>query len=695
MTLIQDQPSPFDRRTHPRITATLPVRIKLVSTAVSQYMEGHTVNISKGGAAVISERPLQKGKYISLTIHSSTDIKELEFLAEIMWCNALLERECYQFGVKFLETYNENMRILEQIIEEKTILEPEKSSRLTVITPKIVSEPIKYKNRFGKSIIGMYDHYQSATFRQPFIIIPPAHGETKRNSIMLGYYLAKNNFNVIRYDNTNHLGESDGEIYYTTLDMVKEDIMATLDYIQKQFGVNDIGIVVPSLTARVAFRVAKEDRRIKFLLSLMGVVNVRYTLNAVYQEDIIDMLLKGEDENRESFNILGFESNREYPLSAIRNNLHTLEGTIEDINSIKAPVVFIAAENDAWIDITDVKSIFQRASAYPRELFIVPMAMHQFYENPGIVKEVLCNVVSYTIKYMCNEKVSIQEIEEPDLRTVAYQNRIEKERLKRYELTTEEEKQFWSKYLYKYIVVNKSPDYKEYLNTITKTLLSYREEKKILDAGCGPGHLGLWLLGKLGCINNKSLYHYVGVDFAESALCDAKRDFLKIRENIIDGQAPIPQFIHSYIVFDLDMKTDTDWHEKSENGSVLCFKDSTFDAVCCSLLVSYLKNPQGALKELFRVLKPGGKILVSSLKPYADLSIAFKRMIAEMNSKEEIEEARILLNSIGLIKEKEGEGHYQFFSEEELVRLVSRAGGEIVQSFKAFTNQINVVVAVK
>ena len=48
-------------------------------------------------------------------------------------------------------------------------------------------------------------------------------------------------------------------------------------------------------------------------------------------------------------------------------------------------------------------------------------------------------------------------------------------------------------------------------------------------------------------------------------------------------------------------------------GSVyeLPFKDNEFEIVLCMVVMEHLENPQKAIKEMHRVLKPGGKILVS------------------------------------------------------------------------------------
>ncbi|MEN2281628.1 class I SAM-dependent methyltransferase [Algoriphagus sp. SE2] len=49
---------------------------------------------------------------------------------------------------------------------------------------------------------------------------------------------------------------------------------------------------------------------------------------------------------------------------------------------------------------------------------------------------------------------------------------------------------------------------------------------------------------------------------------------------------------------------------KQMDAEILSFKNSSFDMVTCSLGLMYLPDPDRALQEMYRVLKPGGKVVV-------------------------------------------------------------------------------------
>ncbi|MBI4838936.1 MAG: methyltransferase domain-containing protein, partial [Nitrospirae bacterium] len=139
---------------------------------------------------------------------------------------------------------------------------------------------------------------------------------------------------------------------------------------------------------------------------------------------------------------------------------------------------------------------------------------------------------------------------------------------------------------------------------------------------------------------------------------------------------------------------DNLWDSARSNSGIY-FGNNTFDKICCSLLISYLKTPQFLLKEFFRVLKPNGKIIISSLKPYADLSQIYYNFTSQTKNRRELERARKLLSDAGIIKQKESQGYYQFYSEKELIQLLKKTSFKNIKCYRAFGNQANIAFASK
>jgi ubiquinone/menaquinone biosynthesis C-methylase UbiE len=105
--------------------------------------------------------------------------------------------------------------------------------------------------------------------------------------------------------------------------------------------------------------------------------------------------------------------------------------------------------------------------------------------------------------------------------------------------------------------------------------------RRILDAGCGSGPL-FEALRDRGAI-------MTGIDKSAGMLEQARRRL---------GD-------------DADLQV-------AELGSPLPFPDDTFDDVTASLVLHYLQDWGPALAELWRVLKPGGRLIVSVNHPFAE-----------------------------------------------------------------------------
>jgi ubiquinone/menaquinone biosynthesis C-methylase UbiE len=105
--------------------------------------------------------------------------------------------------------------------------------------------------------------------------------------------------------------------------------------------------------------------------------------------------------------------------------------------------------------------------------------------------------------------------------------------------------------------------------------------RRILDAGCGSGPL-FAALRERGAI-------VTGIDKSAGMLEIARRR--------LGGDA--------------DLRV-------AELGSALPFPDDTFDDVTASLVLHYLEDWGPALAELRRVLKPGGRLIVSVDHPFAE-----------------------------------------------------------------------------
>ncbi len=107
--------------------------------------------------------------------------------------------------------------------------------------------------------------------------------------------------------------------------------------------------------------------------------------------------------------------------------------------------------------------------------------------------------------------------------------------------------------------------------------LALKPGHRVLDVGSGPGHQAFDMSSVVGPTG-----HVDGVDSADSAVEIARRRCSDLGN----------------ISFQLG------------DASRLPFDDATFDAVMSSQVFEYLDDVAGALAEMFRVLKSGGRVLI-------------------------------------------------------------------------------------
>ncbi|MCL4418058.1 MAG: class I SAM-dependent methyltransferase, partial [Actinobacteria bacterium] len=106
--------------------------------------------------------------------------------------------------------------------------------------------------------------------------------------------------------------------------------------------------------------------------------------------------------------------------------------------------------------------------------------------------------------------------------------------------------------------------------------LNPKEREKIIDLGCGTGYY-LFLLSNLPVRLNLT-----GFDYDVKALAEAKTSLSGKNIELISG----------------------DLHK-------MPFKDNSFDKVVISEVLEHLENDSLAIKEIFRIIKPGGVMVVS------------------------------------------------------------------------------------
>jgi len=557
--------------------------------------------------------------------------------------------------------------------------------------PTIISTQVECRNAAGQRIAIYHDAPQHAGPRTPLVIIAPGYGETKKEYVTVSYFLASNGFQVLRYDHTNHVGESEGDILDATLTGMERDLGAVLDFAERAWGAERIVVVATSLAGRVAFKLAARDGRVGLLCLLTGVVDVQATLLAVHREDLILAFLRGV--RRGPLNVLGFNVDADRFLGdAIKAGYATLNSTIQDALRIRTPIIFFAAEHDAWVNLESLKQVTAALGEHAANLFLIPEALHRLHENPRKARVVFRQLVTCCLERLAPQAPA-RGILEPSRRQIGLQNRIERDRARAQHLMTKTEiVEFWQDYLDHFHHIANVGDYWHLLDHIYRLTGTLDGGMRVLDAGCGNGNFGMFLSINQAYRRGRNAapdaapVHYIGMDFIQPALAQARQNLRKTSAEVcgklaLSAEAMAWPLNFSLLAADLNMP--------------LPFRNGQFDRVVCNLVISYLQDPLFTLGEFMRVLSSNGRLVITNLKPHADLSQIYRNFVQRADRPEEMEEGRQLLNNSGKIKQAEGDGIFRFFDRQELAMLLTSSGAVQPRVYSTFANQGYIVVAEK
>lgn len=590
-------------------------------------------------------------------------------------------------GVRFLPVAKE----VEDVIEHLLAQVPAGGGEPRSEQPTVISEFSECVRPSGVRIALCHDRPRTAPAGEaPIVVLAPGYGESKRDYVPLAYYLAGNGFHVVRYDNVNHVGESDGLVTQFRLEDMEKDLETVLDYVASQWPGRPIGLVATSLAGRVALKVAGRVSHVRLLMLINGIMDVRHTLQAVHQEDLIGEHLAGVRKG--VVNILGLTIDADRWLEhAVQAGYADLATTECDAERVQTPVVLFHAEQDAWVDPKSIASVAAAIGPNLRHSFEVPGALHRIQESPRKARTVYRQIAVCCQQELWPERRQERTVE-PSHREIGAQNRTERERSKtRRPMRKSDHVAFWQDYLQNFQTIPNVADFWRLMDHLYRLMGECHQGERILDAGCGNGNFGVFLQlneafrQRYARRGNFRSPDYVGLDFVPAALAQAKVNFEQVGATL---QGQFYEGLRAYMPMSMRVC-------QADLEHPLPFPDHSFDRVVCNLVLGYVRDPLSTLREYLRVLAPQGRLVISNLKPYADLSAIYRNFVDTAQTADQIEEGRRLLDNSGRIKEREGEGTFHFHYQAEFEGLLRAAGVSRPRVYSTFGNQALIAVADK
>jgi pimeloyl-ACP methyl ester carboxylesterase len=272
--------------------------------------------------------------------------------------------------------------------------------------------------------IKMIIEQQSTDYNLPTIIIVPGFGKTSVDFGILSLYLTSFGFNVVRFDPTNHTGDSEGEIYNFTLSSLHHDLTAVIRFVQASVNTEKIGLLTFSLGSRVGIKVLTESHALVTMVGISTVIDVRNTINRVASFDIYTMFKN--DRTLVSHEIMDEIVSRKFIDDSIENDWCDFESAQSDFVSAKEKTILtINGDQDEWIDLDSLFELFEQSAH--RSVVILRNSGHNLNLING--KVAMKQAVSFLCREMLNKEVSIEDIITPKFDAVIKKVKEDREML--------------------------------------------------------------------------------------------------------------------------------------------------------------------------------------------------------------------------------------------------------------------------
>ncbi len=564
---------------------------------------------------------------------------------------------------------------------------------------------VDYADARGERIRALVDAW-GETSGSTAVVIPPAWGRTKETLLPLArtvvesFRRAGQPVVVLRFDGIRKRGESHNdpecrapgrENLRFTISQGVSDIHATLDFLERELGVARAVLVTFSASSIEARRAVLEDggRRLHGWVSVVGVPDLQSGLRRV--SGGIDYVSGAERGLRFGIQeLMGVVTDIDgMARDALDHRLAFLEDARREMGAIQIPVTWIHGRHDAWLELDRVRDIMASGGRAPRRLVEVPTG-HQLRSSREAI-EVFRLVAAEIGRLALGKDIPCAA---PDLVDLEARRAAERRRLPQ---AGADLRDFWREYLVGrdgtlgIELMHATRAYAELMEAQV-VALSLGAGERVADLGSGTGPFPLHLLGRR---DRPSRLTIDEIDYVPAALARARTRL---------SRAGVPSDLAlRFTVCDLDAAARSG--VPFEAGAYgVPFETGAYDAVLASLLLSYVQDPDALLRAVYAMLRPGGRLVVSTLRPDADVSKLYVEGAEELRAglgaqRFEAEELahvddalRTFLNDMARVLDLEERGRFRFWDAPELAQLVERAGFRKVKTQPSFGDPPQAIV---
>ena len=691
--LVPSEQEDYDPREAVRVVVELPVRLDVMDhTGHPHRLAALTINLSRDGACLhLNARPeLLSG--LAMLHFATTQTQnhpgthepgapDSALPARIIWAapdpTAPSEFRdqgsdpALRAGLRFQRLTPYAEREVHRVVRQHLTSpgESESSSQQA----SVVSIPRECRNPRGQAIMITDDHLrQSLAPNTPVVIIAPGYGQTSLDAITLAYYLAHHRLRILRYDHTNHVGLSDGELQQTTLRSMQADLLKVVEFVQHTWPTAPLIVMASDITARVALKMAVQCRPLDLLLLINPVVDIQAMLTTVHGHDLVADHRYGL--RRGIANLLGLNVNVDrFVGDIVAGHFTDLASTIADLRLLCSPsaIVTIPSSPLGPLPPADLPQAFLNALGTHSRLATVPapligQELPLNKQHPPAFRQILEQIAT---------TVSLPtipaEFRAHTRHMLARQQRIEMERTRlRHNLSQITRGTLRVAHMQQLPQLGNLHEHWKLLDDLYRLLSPLEPGSMLVDVGVGHGDLLRATMVNLAYRSRQRGWsperpvHGIGLEHSQDSLTQARQSLRALHQEL-DSDFAGTLTIHPPLT--------TEWvHADWTQG--LPFKDHSLHRIVCNLSLPFVNSPLVTIRELYRMLHPQGRLVLTVFHPDTDLSVLYRRHLHRANQDEFSPQAQIVLHYLGQLREAIRHGLLHTFDRPSLASFLQQAG---------------------
>ncbi|MDH5667081.1 MAG: PilZ domain-containing protein, partial [Nitrospira sp.] len=703
-----------DHRETMRVQVSLPARMELPNRPdAHEWPRVVVVNLSRGGACIQTESPIDTMEHI-VALHFSSagvdnqprvhepEVPEAVLIGHIVHrdtdCGMSEERRSdrsrrgTRLGIRFVRLVPFSEREINRVMAQHLDVPTNRS--VYGENTSIISTRRDCRNARHQVIVGTDDHVRDQISPStPILLIVPGFGLTKSDYLPLAYHLAANRFRTLRYDHTNHVGQSDGDITQLTMRGMQADLQNVLAFVHATWPTASVSVLAEDLAARVAIKVLARNTVAARLFLLNPVLDIGTALSTSSRHGAIGGYRNASQQG--VANLWGLNVNvDQFIADVIAGGYADVASSAADIAQLATPpVIFTSPRVNRRLEQV-FGSQAQSLRAMGSTPVVIPLQIDisgesgTWDERHLTAFRTICKVLSPPTR----DNQPASHVRSLQMRDVHQQRRLEQERIRiRHQVSQATREALSVAYLAQLSQLEQLPSYRMLINELHQRLLPLDPGGTVLDIGCGMGDFAETML-------TNSIYRmshqggapvlplrYIGLDLSHEALKSAQQRVQTFGRELlrtVKAAVPVSQFLETY------------WVQTNRTAS-LPVLDESIDRVLCQLALPFTVSPLECLRQSLRVLHPDGTAIVTCFQPQTDLSILFRQHYRATGVDESSPQSQIVLHFLGRVREAIRQGILHHYERNEFASLLSHAGASVIQIYPALENQLLLAIVRK